>query len=125
LLLLQKIQVWIPAPTWWLRTICNSGKQMPSSDLWGLQAYVWYTHIHVGKIFTHINKKTSARQRWPFNPITEASRSLSLKPAWSTEFQDSKGYTENPCLKRKDWRCSSDGRVHTWHWEGIPGGSEV
>jgi hypothetical protein len=31
---------------------------------------------------------------------TEADRSLSLRPAWSTEFQDSQGYTEKPCLKK-------------------------
>jgi hypothetical protein len=24
---------------------------------------------------------------------------LDLRPAWSTEFQDSQGYTEKPCLK--------------------------
>ena len=27
----------------------------------------------------------------------EAGRSLSLWPAWSTEFQDSQGYIEKPC----------------------------
>ena len=26
--------------------------------------------------------------------------SVSLRPAWSTEFQDSQGYTEKPCLKK-------------------------
>jgi hypothetical protein len=39
-----------------------------------------------------------------FNPSTweaEASGFLSLMPAWSTsEFQDSQGYTEKPCLKK-------------------------
>jgi hypothetical protein len=38
-----------------------------------------------------------------FNPSTweaEAGRFLSSRPAWSTsEFQDSQGYTEKPCLK--------------------------
>jgi hypothetical protein len=37
-----------------------------------------------------------------FNPRTEeaeAGRSLSSKPAWSTEFQDSQGYTEKPSEK--------------------------
>jgi hypothetical protein len=36
-----------------------------------------------------------------FNPSTweaEAGRFLSLRPAWSTEFQDSQGSTEKPCL---------------------------
>ena len=35
---------------------------------------------------------------------TEAGGFLSSRPAWSTEFQDSQGYTEKPCLgksKRK------------------------
>jgi hypothetical protein len=49
-----------------------------------------------------------------FNPSTreaEAGRFLSLRPAWSTEFQDSQGYTEKPCLekpkrKKKMVRCS-------------------
>jgi hypothetical protein len=39
-----------------------------------------------------------------FNPSTweaEAGRFLSLRPTWSTEFQDSQGYTEKPCLKKK------------------------
>jgi hypothetical protein len=40
-----------------------------------------------------------------FNSSTreiEAGRFLSSRPAWSTsEFQDSQGYTEKPCLKDK------------------------
>jgi len=32
---------------------------------------------------------------------TEASRSLSLRPAWSTEFQDSQGYPEKLCFENK------------------------
>jgi hypothetical protein len=44
-----------------------------------------------------------------FNPSTweaEAGRSLSLRPAWSTKFQDSQDYTEKPCLeeKQKYWK---------------------
>jgi hypothetical protein len=38
-----------------------------------------------------------------FNPSTreaEAGGFLSSRPAWSTEFQDSQGYTEKPCLKK-------------------------
>jgi hypothetical protein len=31
----------------------------------------------------------------------EAGRFLSSRPAWSTEFQDSQGYTEKPCLEKK------------------------
>jgi hypothetical protein len=39
-----------------------------------------------------------------FNPSTweaEAGGFLSLRPAWFTEFQDSQGYTEKPCLGKK------------------------
>jgi hypothetical protein len=39
-----------------------------------------------------------------FNPITqeaEAGGFLSSRPAWSTQFQDSQGYTEKPCLERQ------------------------
>jgi hypothetical protein len=39
-----------------------------------------------------------------FNPSTleaEAGRFLSLRPAWSTKFQDSQGYTEKHCLKKQ------------------------
>jgi hypothetical protein len=40
-----------------------------------------------------------------FNPSTweaEAGRFLSSRPAWlQSEFQDSQGYTENPCLKKQ------------------------
>jgi hypothetical protein len=39
-----------------------------------------------------------------FNPSTreaEAGGLLSLRPAWSqSEFQDSQGYTEKPCLEK-------------------------
>jgi hypothetical protein len=38
-----------------------------------------------------------------FNPSTweaETGGFLSSRPAWSTEFQDSQGYTEKPCLKK-------------------------
>ena len=38
-----------------------------------------------------------------FNPSTweaEAGGFLSSRPAWSTEFQDSQGYTEKPCLEK-------------------------
>jgi hypothetical protein len=40
-----------------------------------------------------------------FNPSTweaEAGGFPSSRPAWSTEFQDSQGYTEKPCLKNKN-----------------------
>ena len=40
-----------------------------------------------------------------FNPSTweaEAGRFLSLRPAWSIEFQDSQGYTEKPCLEKQN-----------------------
>jgi hypothetical protein len=39
-----------------------------------------------------------------FNPSTweaEAGRFLSSKPGLQSEFQDSQGYTEKPCLKTK------------------------
>jgi hypothetical protein len=39
-----------------------------------------------------------------FNPSiweAEAGRFLSSRPAWSTEFQDSRGYTERPCLEKQ------------------------
>jgi hypothetical protein len=39
-----------------------------------------------------------------FNPSTweaEAGEFLSLRPAWSTEFQERQDYTEKPCLKKK------------------------
>jgi hypothetical protein len=38
-----------------------------------------------------------------FNPSTweaEAGGFLSSSPAWSTEFQDSQGYTEKPCPEK-------------------------
>jgi hypothetical protein len=31
---------------------------------------------------------------------TEAGGFLSSRPAWSTEFQDSQGYTEKPCVEK-------------------------
>ena len=31
---------------------------------------------------------------------TEAGGFLSSRPAWATEFQDSQGYTEKPCLEK-------------------------
>jgi hypothetical protein len=31
----------------------------------------------------------------------EAGGFLSSRPAWSTEFQDSQGYTEKPCLEKQ------------------------
>jgi len=32
--------------------------------------------------------------------LAEAGRFLSSRLAWSTEFHDSQGYTEKPCLKK-------------------------
>ena len=40
----------------------------------------------------------------PFNSSTletEAGESLSSKPAWSMEFQNSQGYKEKPCLEKE------------------------
>jgi hypothetical protein len=34
----------------------------------------------------------------PSTPEAEAGGFLSLRPAWSTEFQDSQGYTKKSCL---------------------------
>jgi hypothetical protein len=42
-----------------------------------------------------------------FNPSpweAEASGFLSSRLAWSSQFQDSQGYTEKPCLKKKKQR---------------------
>jgi hypothetical protein len=56
-----------------------------------------------------------------FSPSTrEGDRqvgiSLSLKPVWSTEFQDSQGYTEKSCLrhKRKMERNQNIPVGHSW-----------
>jgi hypothetical protein len=50
-----------------------------------------------------------------FNPGTweaEAGGFLSSRPAWSTEFQDSQGYTEKPCLgkRKKEKEGKKEGR---------------
>jgi hypothetical protein len=40
-----------------------------------------------------------------FNPSTweaEAGGFLSSRPAWSTKFQDSQGYTEKSCLEKQN-----------------------
>jgi hypothetical protein len=51
---------------WILSTHIHDGSQpfitpvprdlMLSSDLQGYQAYIWYTYIHAGKTFIHLNK---------------------------------------------------------------------
>jgi hypothetical protein len=49
-----------------------------------------------------IMKKCLRSTEHAFNPSTweaEAGGCLSSRPAWSTEFQDSQGYTEKPCLE--------------------------
>jgi hypothetical protein len=63
----------------------------------------------------------------------EAGEFLSWRPAWSTEFQDSQGYTEKPCLKKskknyKIFRKSSvfkelrkEKRLKSWRYTGIFG----
>jgi predicted RNase H-like nuclease len=43
-----------------------------------------------------------------FNPSTQKAEEggfLSLRPAWSTEFQDSQGYTEKPGLEKEKKAC--------------------
>lgn len=59
-----KREVQLPAPTWWLITICNSCSRdfMPTSSLFGHQAFTWYIDIHVQK--THTQKKISKFQKW-------------------------------------------------------------
>lgn len=40
----------------------------------------------------------------PFNPrtqVAEVGRSLSLRSAWSTDFQDNQGYSERLCLHNR------------------------
>jgi hypothetical protein len=48
-----------------------------------------------------------------FNPSTqeaEAGRFLNSRPVWSTEFQDSQGYTEKPCLEKEKERIEEEKR---------------
>jgi hypothetical protein len=46
-------------------------------------------------------KKVYGARQWWFIPLKPALRiSVSLRPAWSTEFQDIKGYRKEPSLKR-------------------------
>jgi hypothetical protein len=59
-----------------------------------------------------------------FNPSTweaEADGFLSSRPAWSTEqseFQDSQGYTEKPCLKTPppNKQTNKQTQKHQTHW---------
>jgi hypothetical protein len=57
-----------------------------------------------------------------FNLITreaEAGGFLSLRPAWTTEFQDSQGYTEKPCLekpKRKKRKRKKNVHEYVKYW---------
>lgn len=48
-----------PAPTWWLSATCNSSPQGSSGLLWPSKgtSCVWCTHVHAGKIATHIKNK--------------------------------------------------------------------
>jgi hypothetical protein len=53
-------------------------------------------HIELGMVVHTFN---------PSSQKAEAGRSLSLRPDWSSlqsQFQDSQGFTENPCLKKKN-----------------------
>lgn len=49
-LVLQRTQVWLPAPIYWFTTVGNSGSRdlMPSFDPYGHQPCLWYTYIHAG-----------------------------------------------------------------------------
>ena len=48
-----------PAPTWWLSATCNSSPQGSSGLLWPSKgtSCIWCTHVHAGKIATHIKNK--------------------------------------------------------------------
>jgi hypothetical protein len=54
-----------------------------------------------------INKRTGGGRQWwhmPLAPALGRQRQvdlLSLRSAWSTEFQDNKSYTEKPYLEKK------------------------
>jgi hypothetical protein len=69
---------------------------------------MWHPHIqtkhpHNDKCISKKEACGRAVVAHAFNPSTweaEAGRFLSSRPAWSTEFQDSQGYTEKPCLKK-------------------------
>jgi hypothetical protein len=62
-----------------------------------------------------------------FNPSTreaEAGRFLSSRPAWSTEFQDSQGYTEKPCLKKPKKKKKKNLNIGTL-CENLPWGTRL
>jgi hypothetical protein len=88
-----------PATTWWLTIICN-GIQYP------LLGCVWRqlqcTRIHK----VNLKKKKKCRAWWhtPLIPAFSRQRQANFwvrgQPGVQSEFQDSQGYTEKPCLEK-------------------------
>jgi hypothetical protein len=40
-----------------------------------------------------------------------------VRPAWSTEFKDSQGYTEKPCLKQQQQQQQQQQKDANWAWD--------
>lgn len=67
LLLLQGTRVWLPAPTGWLTTICNSRQKGALFDCFRHQVCGWCTYRHVDKTFTynrHVDKTFTHKIKW-------------------------------------------------------------
>ena len=88
--------------------------ELPNKGFLNLTLFMFFYHTFLGNnetlgtskvLFRCFNKLIRCQVvpggTCPCIEDTEAGRSLSLRPAWSTEFQDTQEYTKKPCLRKK------------------------
>lgn len=83
-------------------TVLNSSQGIqsaPCPDLFGHQSCTWYTDVDVSKAFKHISK-TNKHTKQLLGTVAHAEAELG-QPGLFSEFQDTQGYTDIPCLKTK------------------------
>jgi hypothetical protein len=99
-----------PHHAWLYKNISRAPSFLLNTTTWLLRAtilkYLWKHHAHIFIKLTWIKKESKARQWWCTPLVPELGRQRQAdflvrgQPGLQSEFQDSQGYTEKPCLQK-------------------------
>lgn len=109
LISLAETWVWLPAPTWWLRNICNSSSKVSQVSFW-TQAPVYRLafrrNIHVHKIMINSlnnNERVVRKTEIRWKGIVVGSREAAVSDVFASQAGDLASVPSTHAQRRQAW----------------------